>query len=79
VNDPAQHFAASPPPAGLPAEIAALLPAGADWRVSEQVDAALTRESYTGTFYHDRHSGLVLFDCVNPAPASDLPSAPPGS
>ncbi|MFG2332522.1 hypothetical protein ACGFMM_23195 [Streptomyces sp. NPDC048604] len=78
VDDPTLHFTPSAPPTDLPAEIAALLPAGADWRVSKQVDARLTREFYPGTFFHDRRSGLVLFDCVNPPHASDLPSAAPG-
>ncbi|WP_406859025.1 hypothetical protein ABZO31_01735 [Streptomyces sp. HUAS MG47] len=77
VDDPALRFAASAPPADLPAEVAALLPADADWRVSEQVDTALTREFYPGTFYHDRRSGQVLFDCVNPERVSDPPSATP--
>ncbi|WP_418955423.1 hypothetical protein [Streptomyces tritici] len=64
LDDPALRFEAATPPADLPAEVRALLPAGAEWRASARVDATIAADS--GRFYYDRRSGRVLFDCVNP-------------
>ncbi|MFF3847790.1 hypothetical protein [Streptomyces sp. NPDC002328] len=53
-------------PRDLPAEIADLLPAGAEWVMSERVNQRITEDLYPGYFAYDRRSGQVLFDCWNP-------------
>ncbi|MFE6844630.1 hypothetical protein [Streptomyces sp. NPDC057686] len=53
-------------PANVPPEIAKLLPKGAEWMMSKQVNKSITEDLYSGSFYYDKRSGQVLFDCSNP-------------
>ena len=74
--DPALQFKPATP-ADLPPEIDKLLPEGAEWMVSERINATITEDLYPGTFYYDRRSGQVLFDCVNPFRKEDHPAVVP--
>ncbi|MGW0704187.1 hypothetical protein ACWD0A_33845 [Streptomyces sp. NPDC002867] len=65
LDDPVLRFEPATP-TDLPTEIEKLLPEGAEWMVSEQVNKRITEDLYFGTFYYDRRSGQVLFDCSNP-------------
>ncbi|MEV5972829.1 hypothetical protein [Streptomyces sp. NPDC051921] len=74
LGDPVLRFEPATP-THLPAEIRKLLPAGAEWMTSEQVNKRITEDLYLGTFYYDRRSGQVLFDCSNPRRKDGPPPA----
>ncbi|MCP3820394.1 hypothetical protein NLX86_20525 [Streptomyces sp. A3M-1-3] len=65
VEDPALSFKPLAP-RDVPSEIAKVLPEGAQWMASEQFDKLITGDLYSGTFYVDKKSAHVLFDCMNP-------------
>lgn len=65
LDDPGLQFKPAAPQE-VPAEIAKLLPEGAEWMMSEQVNKRITEDLYFGSFYYDKRSGQVLFDCSNP-------------
>ncbi|MFE2877714.1 hypothetical protein ACFXG6_32620 [Streptomyces roseus] len=54
-------------PEDVPPEIAKLLPEGAEWMMSDRVNKDITEDRYLGSFYYDKRSGQVLFDCWNPS------------
>ncbi|MEW1636929.1 hypothetical protein AB0469_22975 [Streptomyces sp. NPDC093801] len=76
LQDPALEFRPAVPE-NVPPEIAELLPEGADWMTSGPADKRITEDLYSGSFFYDRRSGQVLFDCWNP-PRKDGP-APAGT
>ncbi|MFE9484738.1 hypothetical protein ACFYNM_39935 [Streptomyces spororaveus] len=53
-------------PKNVPSEITKLLPEGAEWMMSDRINKDITEDVYFGSFYYDKRSGQVLFDCSNP-------------
>ncbi|MFF3653051.1 hypothetical protein ACFYXV_30975 [Streptomyces sp. NPDC002181] len=53
-------------PENVPPEIAKLLPEQAEWMMSDRVNKDITEDLYSGSFYYDKRSGQVMFDCWNP-------------
>ncbi|MFF4103982.1 hypothetical protein [Streptomyces sp. NPDC001903] len=54
-------------PKNVPPEITKLLPEGAEWMMSDRINKDITEDLYFGSFYYDKRSGQVLFDCSNPS------------